>query len=184
MKPKHPRKLPGTVLATLLATLALMPGPSSAQVQAGAPYLERDEARSFIRELVERHGFAEDALVASLAQARHEPEVIRLISPPTRSGVRSWQKYRARFLDRTRIEAGLEFWAENAANLQRAAERYGVPAEIIVAIIGVETVYGRNTGNFETLSALATLAFDYPPRADLFRRELEALFLPARESSR
>ena len=137
-----------------------------------------------MRELVERHGFDADTLSASLAQARHEPEVIRLISPPTRSGVRSWQKYRARFLDRLRIEAGLGFWAENAPALQQASARYGVPAEIIVAIIGVETVYGRNTGNFETLSALATLAFDYPPRAELFRRELEALFLLAREQGR
>jgi membrane-bound lytic murein transglycosylase B len=184
MKPKHRRKLPGTTFAALVATLGLALGLLPAGAVASVPYLERDEARSFIRELVERHGFEEETLVAAMAQARHEPEVIRLISPPTRSGVRSWQKYRARFLDRARIEAGLGFWAENAADLQRAADRYGVPAEIIVAIIGVETVYGRNTGNFETLSALATLAFDYPPRAALFRRELEALFLLAREQGR
>ncbi len=151
---------------------------------AQASFLERDDAQAFVREMVEKHGFDSTAVTAALTLAQHEPQVIRLIAPPSRPGVRSWQKYRARFLDRLRIDGGLAFWAENEADLQRASERYGVPIEIIVAIIGVETVYGRNTGNFETLSALATLAFDYPPRAPLFRRELEALLLLARDQGR
>lgn len=151
---------------------------------AAASFLEQDDAQAFVREMVEKHGFDAAAVTAALGLAQHEPQVIRLISPPSRPGVRSWQKYRARFLDRLRIDGGLAFWAENEADLQRASERYGVPIEFIVAIIGVETVYGRNTGNFETLSALATLAFDYPPRASLFRRELEALLLLARDQGR
>lgn len=165
-------------LVALSITAATLPG------AAHASFLERDDAQAFVRDMVERHGFDADTLTATLNLAQHEPQVIRLISPPTRPGVRSWHKYRARFLDRLRIDGGLAFWAENEADLQRAADRYGVPIEIIVAIIGVETVYGRNTGNFETLSALATLAFDYPPRAPLFRRELEALLLLARDQGR
>jgi membrane-bound lytic murein transglycosylase B len=171
------KNTPRAILAALFAA-ATLPG------AAHASYVERDAAQRFVRDMVERHGFDADAVAATLAQAQYEPQVIRLISPPTKAGVRSWQRYRARFLDRLRIDGGLSFWAENEADLERASRQYGVPIEIIVAIIGVETVYGRNTGNFETLSALATLAFDYPPRADLFRRELEALFLLAREQQR
>lgn len=169
---------------TLRAILAIVATATCTPGGAQASFVERDDARAFVRDLAERHGFDADTVSATLASAEHEPQVIRLISPPTKAGVRSWQKYRARFLDRLRIEGGLGFWSSNEADLLRASERYGVPIEIIVAIIGVETVYGRNTGNFETLSALATLAFDYPPRADLFRRELEALFLLAREQGR
>ena len=151
---------------------------------ATASYAEREDARAFIAELTARHDFDPAALDRALARARHDPSVIRLITPPAHKGARSWQNYRARFLDRTRIDGGLAFWEAHAATLQRAANQYGVPAEIIVAILGVETMYGRHTGDFETLSALATLAFDYPPRAELFRRELEALFLLAREQGR
>ena len=151
---------------------------------ASASYSDRAETQAFIAEVAERHAFDPTELDRALSQARHDPTVIRLITPPTRKGVRSWQNYRARFLDDTRIDGGTAFWNQYADELERAAREFGVPAEIIVAIIGVETIYGRNTGNFETLSALATLAFDYPPRAELFRRELEALFLLAREQAR
>ncbi|MBN8440794.1 MAG: lytic murein transglycosylase B [Thauera sp.] len=169
---------------TLRAMLALIAATACAPGSAQASFMERDGAQAFVRELAERHGFDASIVSATLAAAAHEPQVIRLISPPTRAGVRSWQRYRARFLDRLRIDGGLAFWNSHEEDLRRASERYGIPIEIIVAIIGVETVYGRNTGNFETLSALATLAFDYPPRAELFRRELEALFLLAREQGR
>ncbi|MCM8564769.1 lytic murein transglycosylase B [Thauera linaloolentis] len=160
----------------MLATLQTAP--------ALASFAERDEARAFADELAARHGFDRDAISAALANARHDATVIRLITPPARKGARSWQNYRARFLDRVRIDGGTAFWQEHDAALERASQQFGVPAEIIVAIIGVETIYGRHTGNFETLSTLATLAFDYPPRAELFRRELEALFLLAREQGR
>jgi len=168
-------KITGTLLALLLLAGAQ---PSDAS------YLEREEVRSFVREMEEKHGFDAAELLSALHRAEHIPQVIRLITPSGEPGVRSWQRYRSRFLDASRIENGLAFWHENEATLHAAAERYGVPPEIIVAIIGVETYYGRNTGNFETVSALATLAFDYPPRAPLFRRELESLFLLAREQRR
>lgn len=163
-----------------LASLAWLAGPGHSQ----ASYVERDDVRAFVHEMEARHGFDGGELLAALHRAEYDERVIRLITPPPATGKRSWQRYRARFLDDRRVNAGLDFWGENAPTLQAAAERFGVPAEIIVAIIGVETHYGRNTGNFETLSALATLAFDYPPRAPLFRRELESLFLLARAQRR
>ncbi|MCK6408019.1 lytic murein transglycosylase B [Thauera sp.] len=167
----------GALLTTVCVALA-------APTAALASYADHPQAQAFAAELAQRHAFDATAIERTLAGARHDPDVIRLITPPSRKGVRSWRTYRARFLDHTRIDGGMRFWDEHAELLERAARETGVPAEIIVAIIGVETIYGRNTGNFETLSALATLAFDYPPRAELFRRELEALFLLAREQGR
>jgi membrane-bound lytic murein transglycosylase B len=95
---------------------------------------------------------------------------------------RSWQRYRERFVNARRSEGGQRFWQENEATLQRAEAIYGVPAEIIVAIIGVETEYGRNMGKFSVFEALASLAFYYPPRAAFFRSELEQFLLLAREN--
>ncbi|WP_415257992.1 lytic murein transglycosylase B [Thauera phenylacetica] len=168
-------------LGALVVAVAILLG-TPAAVQAS--YAEREDARAFAAEIAGRHALDAAEVERALAGARHDPEVIRLITPPARKGVRSWRSYRARFLDRTRIDGGMRFWREHADTLARAERDTGVPAEVIVAIIGVETIYGRNTGNFETLSTLATLAFDYPPRAELFRGELEALFLLAREQGR
>ncbi len=167
-------------LVTALALAIALGTPAAAH----ASYAGREDARTFAAEIASRHALDATEIERALAGARHDPEVIRLITPPTRKGVRSWHSYRARFLDRTRIDGGMRFWREHADTLARAERETGVPAEVIVAIIGVETIYGRNTGNFETLSTLAPLAFDYPPRAELFRSELESLFLLAREQGR
>ena len=167
--------------AGILAAVAIAAGTPSFAL---ASYAEREDARAFATEIASRHALDAGEVERALAGARHDPEVIRLITPPARKGTRSWRSYRARFLDRTRIDGGLRFWRDHTDTLARAERETGVPAEVIVAIIGVETIYGRNTGNFETLSTLATLAFDYPPRAELFRRELESLFLLAREQGR
>lgn len=155
-----------------------------APLERQAHYDNRSEVREFAAEMEKRHGFSQNELLTLFAQARFQPAVIKAILPPSSPRVRSWQAYRARFVEPRRINAGLRFWEEHAASIARAEQRYGVPAEIIVSIIGVETIYGRNTGNFETFSALTTLAFDYPPRADLFRKELEALLLLARDEHR
>jgi membrane-bound lytic murein transglycosylase B len=95
--------------------------------------------------------------------------------------MRSWLTYRGRFVNEARVAEGLEFWRRHAAALERAAREQGVPEEIIVAIIGVETVYGRQMGSWRVIDALSTLAFDYPPRAEFFRSELEQYLLFARE---
>ena len=116
----------------------------------------------------------------AIGQARHIPAVVKLMQPPTQPFVKNWAAYRSRFIDDTRIAAGLKFWQSHAATLARAEKEYGVPQEIIVGIIGVETIYGQNTGNFRVMDALTTLAFDFPathPRAlersEFFKRELE-----------
>jgi len=147
-------------------------------------YADHPAARAFAARMASDHGLSEVEILDTFARISQDERVIRLIMPPKRKGVRSWARYRGQFIEPTRINRGIEFWAENAAQLTRASQQFGVPAEIIVAIIGVETIYGRNTGNFTTASALATLAFDYPPRAELFSRELENLFLLAHEQGR
>jgi membrane-bound lytic murein transglycosylase B len=134
--------------------------------------------------MAERYDFAPATLLAQFHRVTPSPAVIRAITPPSDPGVRSWQAYRSRFVEATRIGRGLDFWRRHEAALDRAEARYGVPAEIIVAIIGVETLYGRNPGKFHVFNALTNLAFDYPPRAALFRGELEALLLLAREERR
>ena len=145
-------------------------------------YANREEVRAFVARMVEKHGFRRDALLRLFRHARFEPSVIRAVMPPAPGAkVRSWRIYRLRYLDALRIGGGLSFWERNADALREAQARFGVPPEIIVAIMGVETIYGRMTGGYQTLSALTTLAFDYPPRADLFRSELEELLLLGRE---
>lgn len=167
------RKLIGALAAALCAM--------SAAAQPG--FVERPAVQSFIVEMSERHGFVASELETLFGRTRSDPDVIRLITPKPR-GERSWQAYRGNFLNERRIRAGARFWSDNAKTLERAATRYGVPAEIIVAIIGIETEYGRNAGTFRVVEALATLAFDYPPRADFFRSELEQFLLFAREENR
>jgi len=110
--------------------------------------------------------------------------VIKAIMPPKDPGVRSWHVYRGRFVEPKRIAAGRRFTHVHAAELAAAEARFGVPAGIVTAVIGIETLYGKQRGRFNTFAALTTLAFDYPPRAELFRRELEELLLLAREENR
>lgn len=161
--------------------LALLSCPAAAQPEALA---RRAEVGAFLDEMADKHGFRRTDLDRWFRDLRPDPRVLRAIAPPADPAVRSWRRYRERYLDETRIEGGLRFWKRHARTLRDAERRYGVPREIIVAILGVETVYGRNTGRFPALAALATLAFDYPPRAELFRRELEQLLLLAREQRR
>ena len=163
-------------VAAAVALVAALGAPCAAQT-----YADRAEVRAFAAEMVERHGFRSRDLERLFAEARYLDSVVTLMTP-VKTGERSWQNYRANFLNPRRVEAGAVFWRQNAKALERAAAVYGVPPEIIVAIIGVETEYGRNTGSFRVLDALATLAFDYPRRAEFFRSELEQFLLLARET--
>ncbi len=133
----------------------------------------------FIDEMVIKHNFNRSELESAFRHAKHLPVVIEAISRP--STVRPWLEYRASFVNRERIELGLKFWKKYSAALSRAENQYGIPQEIILAVIGVETVYGLDTGKFRALDALTTLAFDYPRRADFFRSELENYLLLARD---
>ena len=144
---------------------------------------ESPVVQEFIAEMQARHDFDAVNLARQFASIRSNPVVLRAIRPAQVPELqRDWPRYRARFLNEQRLEHGLRFWQEHEAALIRAEAIYKVPREIIVAIIGVETEYGRNTGKFGVLEALATLAFDYPPRAPFLRKELEEFLLMAREN--
>ena len=164
------------LMSTLfLSTEILSAGPSP------TPYGKRDDVHAFIGEMVARHGFVESELKFLFARTRREAAVLAAIAPPKDAKARSWQAYRARFVTESRVAEGAEFWRRNADALERAAKQHGVPAEIVVAIIGVETVYGRQMGTWRVIDALSTLSFDYPPRAEFFRGELEQYLLFARD---
>jgi membrane-bound lytic murein transglycosylase B len=144
------------------------------------PYLLRDDAMRFADEVAERRSLERDWTRAAIGQALYLPGVPRLMLPPARGTAKNWRAYRSRFIDPVRIRAGVRFWQRNQATLARAQAEFGVPPDIIVGIIGVETIYGQNMGSFRVIDALATLAFDFPaahPRAAarqaFFRDELE-----------
>ncbi|HLP99312.1 MAG TPA: lytic murein transglycosylase B [Sideroxyarcus sp.] len=134
---------------------------------------------AFIDEMVAKHQFKREELQQAFQMAQRRQDVIDSISMP--ATVKPWVEYRPNFINPQRINGGLQFWIKYADALQRAEKQYGVPQEIIIGIIGVETLYGRNPGRYRTLDALTTLAFDYPRRADFFRDELEKYLLLARE---
>jgi membrane-bound lytic murein transglycosylase B len=150
-------------------------------------YGRRDDMMALAAEIAEQHPLDLEWVEATLAQARFVPAVVRLMQPPPPGTAKNWAAYRARFVEPVRIRAGLTFWRENEAWLRQAEQQFGVPAEIIVGIVGVESIYGRHTGSFRVLDALATLALDFPrttnrDRSALFRDELgEFLALSHRE---
>ena len=149
-------------------------------------YIQREDVKRFAEEVAERNGLPPAWVHAQLAPATKVGAVRKFIMPPPPGTAKNWAAYRAIFVEPRRIKAGLAFWRKHQLWLQRAEERWGVPQEIVVAIIGVETFYGGISGNFRILDALATLAFDFPPgrkdRSEFFRSELEQLLiLSARE---
>lgn len=152
---------------------------NAAQAQ-GPLYSTRPEAMQFADDMAARRDLDPDWVRDAIGQSRYNATVVRLMQPPTRAFVKNWRVYRSRFIDPVRIEAGRRFWLENQQTLERAEKEYGVPADIIVGIIGVETIYGRDTGSFRVMDALTTLAFDFPashPRArersEFFKGEIE-----------
>ena len=164
------------MIRALLLTLALC-----APAAGEASYAERPEVQAFVRELVKRHGFVEGELKRVFARVQRTDPVLEAIARPAER-VRSWEDYRTMLLTERRANEGLEFWKKYRRTLERAEKKYGVPPEYVVAIIGVETFYGRNTGSWRVVEALTTLAFDYPPRAGFFRNELEQYLLFARNA--
>ncbi|MGN8135668.1 lytic murein transglycosylase B [Paraburkholderia sp. 22099] len=142
-------------------------------------YANNPNVDAFINDMVARYDFDEAALHALFAGVSYSATAVKLVTPSPTPSVKNWRAYQSRFLDQVRINAGVRFWRANQATLQRAYEEFGVPPEVIVGIIGVETIYGRFMGNFRVLDALTTLTFDYPDtanRADrqaTFRKNLE-----------
>ncbi len=174
--PPFARLAAGMFFLSLAAVALAAPRPADAP----ANYAQRPEVRAFIAELVADQGFDARTLRRLFAQARHQPKVVAAMSRPVLSPPK-WYEFAPRFLDSARVDAGVAFWHEHSDALNRARDEFGVPPEVIVAIIGVETYYGRNTGSYRVFDALTTLAFDYPRRAEFFRGELKQFLLLAKE---
>ncbi|MDM0113033.1 lytic murein transglycosylase B [Variovorax sp. J22R133] len=161
------------------ATQAASSGASA--VRGGVPYSTREDAMQFADEIAARRNLDREWVRATIGNARFLSNVPRLMLPAPVGTPKNWRAYRGRFIDQTRIAAGARFWRANSVTLARAEGQFGVPPEIIVGIIGVETIYGQNMGSFRVIDALATLSFDFPdghPRAAerraFFRGELES----------
>lgn len=163
---------------------AVTPAPASSAAISG-DFANHPEALAFLQRMQTQHGMAAPEVAAILSQARRQPRIIALMDRaaprPEERPTGAWTRYRAKFVTPTNISRGAEFWRDNAAALNRAEQRYGVPAEYIVAILGVETRWGGYLGSHRVIDALATLAFDYPRRAEFFSGELENYLLMARE---
>ena len=140
---------------------------------------ERGDVKTFIQEMVDKHQFDAKKLTALFKDVVLKQKIVDAISRPAEG--KPWFQYRPIFVTNTRIKEGVKFWNENEAILKAAEEKYGVPPEIIVAIIGVETRYGRHKGGYRVMDSLSTLAFAYPKRSKFFRSELEHYLLLARE---
>jgi len=151
-----------------------------AQPVAAADYLDSPQVAEFVAEMTRDYGFAGEQLVSLFAEVQRKQAILDAISRPAEK-VKPWKDYRPIFITDSRIARGVDFWREHQATLARAEQEYGVPAQVIVAIIGVETFYGGNTGSYRVMDALSTLAFDYPPRAPFFRKELREFLMLARE---
>ncbi|WP_429563086.1 lytic murein transglycosylase B [Paraburkholderia sp. MM6662-R1] len=151
-------------------------------------YAHNANVDAFINEMVARYDFDEASLHALFTGVSYSATAVKLVTPSPTPSVKNWRSYQARFLDPVRVNAGVQFWRENRATLQRAYQEFGVPPEMIVGIIGVETIYGRYMGNFRVLDALTTLSFDYPNtanRADrqaTFRKNLEDYLVWTRDA--
>ncbi len=152
----------------------------STMAQAPAKVKLKPEVEEFIGQMVQRHQFDETELRQLFAQQKINDGVVKSINAPATA--KPWYEFKTIFITPTRISGGVEFWQQNAELLRRARDTYGVPEEVIVAIIGVETIYGRRMGNFRVVDALYTLGFEMPERANFFRGELEQFLLMARDN--
>ena len=163
--------------AAASATAAAAPGEAPDVVTYG----RRDDVMRFGAEMAERNRLDPQWVRAALEAARYQPSVARFIMPPPAGTAKNWAAYRARFVEPMRIRAGVAFWRANEKWLKQAEQMYGVPPEIVMGIIGVESIYGQQMGGFRTVDALSTLAFDFPvgrkDRSEFFRSELEAFFV-------
>jgi membrane-bound lytic murein transglycosylase B len=170
-----------TALLTLLAACTTVKATDQTQMATDQThYGKNPQAQAFIERMVTQHDFDRQALVDLFSQAERRDDILELMSKPAEKKLR-WFEYRKIFLTQSRIDGGVDFWREHAGILADAAREFGVDPQIIVAIIGVETRYGSNTGRHRVLDALSTLAFDYPPRAPFFTGELEQYLLLGQE---
>lgn len=152
----------------------------SVNVNAEEYYGDKAAVKSFINEMVTKHSFDKKELTQWFDKAFKRQSIIDAMTRPAER-VKPWKDYRPIFLTDKRITKGVAFWQKNRQLLEKAESKFGVPAEIIVAIIGVETYYGRLSGRYPVIDALSTLGFDYPPRSTFFKKELEQYLLLVRD---
>ncbi|KTC87795.1 lytic murein transglycosylase B [Legionella drozanskii] len=164
-------------LITICFSLILLLG--SCIAQADLAFSQRKDVQNFINHMVKEHKFDRKELVAVMSDVQLQPQIIESMDKPFEK--KSWDVYKQLFLTPERVQAGMEFWRTNQAALDKAEKKYGVPANIIVAIIGVETLYGKHQGTYRVLDALSTLAFNYPKRSPFFTKELGEYLLLCRE---
>lgn len=171
----------GWGLCLLAVVLVSAPGFAGPSKRSGSTYARDPELKAFVDSMAQKHDLDPATLEGILSQARYQPRIIQAMTRSTEPI--TWDAYRAMFVNPERVQGGVRFWNAYGESLAKAGRDFGVPEELIVAIIGIETQYGKNTGSFRVLDALATLAFDYPPRANTFRAELEHYLLLTREES-
>jgi membrane-bound lytic murein transglycosylase B len=169
-----------TVLVAIIVALPACTSTVAAPEPHG--YIAHPEAQAFIKDMAARHDFSKAELTAIFREAQRREDILKLMSQPAEKRL-AWHEYRKIFLTQSRIDGGVAFWNQHAGILDKAERELGVDAQVIVAIIGVETRYGGNTGSHRVLDALATLAFDYPPRSKFFRGELEQYLVLASEEN-
>ncbi len=145
------------------------------------PVEQRDDIKAFVQSMVDKHGFKSAELLQLFKQVELREDIIELMTRPAEG--KPWHEYRPIFVTKRRIQGGVKFWNENEEILLRAEKEYGVPPEIITAIIGVETRYGGYIGKHRVIDALTTLGFDYPKRAKFFSSELEHFLLLMRDET-
>jgi len=192
-------------IASLLCAIGVISGNSafaqSQQPQTATPqgqvfeeeivpqrYANNPNVEAFINDMVARYDFDPAALHDLFNHVSYSATAVKLVLPSPTPSLKNWRTYQSRFIEPIRINAGVKFWRANQATLQRASAQFGVPPEVIVGIIGVETIYGKYMGNFRALDALTTLTFDYPntpnraERQATFRKNLEDLLVWTRDS--
>lgn len=153
----------------------------SFSIEANTAFTQRKDVQLFINNMVKQYHFNARQLTATLKQVKLQPQIIESMDKPYEK--KNWDVYRDIFLTDKRLKGGMDFWAANQKTLALAEKKYGVPAEIIVSILGVETLYGERQGDNRVLDALATLAFEYPKRSTYFKHELKEYLLLCREHS-
>jgi len=174
------RRIVGTwIVALLYSSTALADGSFTGRTRFD---LDRPEIQAFVEATAAAQKMQPLDIYRLLAKAEPQPKIIELITKPAEK-VAPWWQYRERFITEQRVSEGAQFMLEHRARLEKAHRETGVAPEYVVAIIGVETFYGRITGKYRVLDALATLAFDYPPRGDFFRGELAQFIALSREEA-
>lgn len=148
-------------------------------VNAKESLTKRQDVQAFVKEMVSKYHFDAKELNTVLESAEYQPKIIESMERPYEK--KTWDVYRDLFLTEKRVREGLAFWQANQETLKKAEEKYGVPPHIIVAILGVETLYGKHQGRYRVLDSLTTLAFHYPKRAEFFKKELREYLLLCRE---